>query len=143
MVPWMAEILQHRGIERAFIVHADDGLDELSLGSPSTITEVTASKITSWRFEPSSDFHVQHEVDVIRGGDLLTNVQLATDFLDGATGPIFETVMANAGLALLLAERVKSVHEGAELAGAAVAEGRARDVLSSMVTISNEEKSSL
>jgi anthranilate phosphoribosyltransferase len=51
-------------------------------------------------------------------------------------------VVANAGLALLLAERVASVREGAELAGAAVAEGRARDVLSSMVTISNEKKSS-
>jgi anthranilate phosphoribosyltransferase len=142
MVPWMAEILQHRGIERAFIVHADDGLDELSLGLPSTITEVTAAKITSWRFEPSRDFHVQHEVGVIRGGNLTTNVQLANDYLDGATGPVFDTVVANAGLALLLAERVASVREGAELAGAAVAEGRARDVLSSMVTISNEKKSS-
>ncbi|HTT58713.1 MAG TPA: anthranilate phosphoribosyltransferase [Acidimicrobiales bacterium] len=133
----MAEVLYRRGIDHAVLVSADDGLDELSLGSPSTLEIVTREGRTRERVDAGTEVGIHHRVADLRGGDVAQNVAVTRMFLAGERGPVFDTVCANAALALLVAGRASSLRDGFDAASAAVLDGRAGEVLERLVTISN------
>jgi anthranilate phosphoribosyltransferase len=133
----MAEVLFRRGIDYAVLVSADDGLDELSLGASSTLEIVTSEGRSRERIDAGAEVGVHHNVANLRGGDVNENVAVTHAFLGGQRGPVFDTVCANAGLALMVAGRVTSLSEGFALACDAVLDGRAAQVLERLVLVSN------
>jgi anthranilate phosphoribosyltransferase len=137
MMPRMAQVLVARGVESAVLVHADDGLDELSLGSTCSIISVQADEIHESRLDAAQLLGQHHDVSSLRGGDLETNVQLLRQFLEGSPGAIFDTVTANAGLALVLAKRVTGYEDAVQMARTAVRNGSARYALDTLVAVSN------
>jgi anthranilate phosphoribosyltransferase len=133
----MAQVLVARGIEYAILVHADDGLDELSLGAPSTLHVITPGAATVERLDAGETLERRHDVAAIRGGDIDVNVRAVRSFLSGEPGPVFDVVCANAGLALMVAGRVDNVRDGFDVAAQSVLEGRAQDALDRLVELSN------
>ncbi len=133
----MAQVLVARGIEYAILVHADDGLDELSLGAPSTLHVITPGSATVQRLDAGEILGRRHAVTAIRGGDVEANVAAMREFLAGAPGPVFDVACANAGLALMASGRVDNVREGFDIAAQSVLEGRAALALDRLVEISN------
>jgi anthranilate phosphoribosyltransferase len=133
----MARVLQTRGIRFAILVNSDDGLDELSLGSPSTLVSVSHDEITVRRLEAATELRRHHGVAQLRGGDTTENVEVVRAFLKGTPGPVFDVVCANAALALIVAGRTTSLEEGFDLASASVRDGRAGVALRALVKISN------
>jgi anthranilate phosphoribosyltransferase len=132
----MAQVLQTRGIRFAVLVNADDGLDELSLGSPSTVLSVTRDTVTSTRLDAGEELGRHHDAAALRGGDTAENVAAVHRFLDATPGAVFDVACANAGLALMVADHATSLPEGFEQAAASVREGRARAALERLVEIS-------
>jgi anthranilate phosphoribosyltransferase len=132
----MAHVLQTRGIHHALLVHADDGLDEMSLGSTSTLFSVTPEEITSRRLEAGDELDRHHEAAALRGGDVKENVAVVRRFLAGTPGAVFDVACANAALALIVAGRATSLPEGFALASASVLDGRAGHALERLVEIS-------
>jgi anthranilate phosphoribosyltransferase len=137
MVDRMAEVLATRGVDHAILVHAEDGLDELSLGAPSIIVEVTTTDVLTSRFDPVERDAPRHDVRELIGGDIATNVGALEDYLAAKPGPVFDTVVWNAGLALVAAGRVSEIEAGRDLARSAVESGAARAALDALVAISN------
>jgi anthranilate phosphoribosyltransferase len=133
----MAQVLVARGIDYAILVHADDGLDELSLGAPSTLHVITPGSSTVERLDAGEVLGRQHDVAAIRGGDIDVNVRAVRSFLDGEPGPVFDVACANAGLALMVAGRVDNVRDGFDVAAQSVLEGRAHHALERLVELSN------
>jgi anthranilate phosphoribosyltransferase len=133
----MAEVLQARGIRRAIMVSADDGLDELSLGSPSTIAVVNPESIVVDRLDAGRVLGLRHSPDSLRGGDVAANVAAVRRFVRADPGPAFDVACANAALALMVAERTDSLVEGFEMAAASVREGRAAAALERLIEVSN------
>jgi anthranilate phosphoribosyltransferase len=133
----MAQVLVARGIDYAILVHADDGLDELSLGAPSTLHVITPRGSEVQRLDAPAELGVRHEVESIRGGDTKHNVLVVQTFLEGAGGPIFDVVCANAGLALMVAGRATTLLEGFELASKSVTSGKAATALERLIELSN------
>ncbi len=133
----MAAVLQARGVQRAFLVHADDGLDELSLGAAATIVDVTPETIVTMRVDPPALLGLRHDVSEIRGGDAALNAKAVRDFVAATPGAVFDTVCANAGLALMVAGRVSTLDEGFEMAVTAVRDGGAARALDGLVALSN------
>lgn len=133
----MAHVLRTRGIKFAILVNSDDGLDELSLGAPSTLHTVTPYEVTVRRLEAATELRRHHPASSLRGGDTNENVQIVHTFLKGAPGAVFDVVCANAALALIVAGRTNSLEEGFDLASASVRDGRAGAALDSLITISN------
>ena len=133
----MAEVLYRRGIDHAVLVTGDDGLDELSLGGPSTLEFVTRESRTRERIDAGNELGVHHSVENLRGGDVDVNVAATRAFLAGQRGPVFDTVCANAALALMVAGRATSLADGFAQACNAVLNGRASDVLERLVAVSN------
>jgi anthranilate phosphoribosyltransferase len=133
----MAQVLQQRGIRRAILVSSDDGLDELSLGAPATMEYVAGDTRYRRRIDASNALGIRHSAVEIRGGDVLENVALTRAFLSGARGAIFDTVCANAGLALMVAGETDELKEGFQRASACVLDGRAAGALERLVAVSN------
>jgi anthranilate phosphoribosyltransferase len=133
----MAGVLAARGVLSAILVNSDDGLDELSLGSPATLHVVTPDGERVERLDAGEELGVRHEASSVRGGDIAENVRVVHSFLDGALGAVFDVVCANAALALIVAGRARTLSEGFDLARASVIEGRAARALERLVAVSN------
>jgi anthranilate phosphoribosyltransferase len=133
----MAHVLQTRGIKYAILVNSDDGLDELSLGAPSTLHTVTPEEVTVRRVEAATELRRHHPAAALRGGDTRENVDVVHRFLKGTPGAVFDVVCANAALALIVAGRTTSLEEGFDMASASVREGRAGAALNRLISISN------
>ena len=99
----MAEALAEIGTGHAFVVHGDDGLDEVSTTSPTEVYEVWTGRVEKRVWTPA-DFGVRTaSLDDLAGGDAARNAQIAREILAGATGPARDIVLVNAAAGLLAA----------------------------------------
>jgi anthranilate phosphoribosyltransferase len=133
----MAEVLRRRGVDHVILVHAHDGLDELSLGSDNEVVEVIGASRTRRTFDASGVFGARYPVSELVGGDLVTNVGAVRSYLNGDLGAVRDTVLANAAMALVAAGRVERFDRGVSLAITSVDEGHAATALERLVAVSN------
>ncbi len=133
----MADVLQRLGVERAIVFHAADGMDELSVASPSHVIEIDGAR-KEYQLDPA-ELGLDHApVEAMRGGGPEENARLAREVLDGATGPRREVVLLNAAAALRAAGHASDWKEGLDLAAEAIDSGRAGEVLERWARISSQ-----
>jgi len=133
----MAEVLRARGVQRAVLVHGDDGLDEVSLGTTTSLHTVTPAGVDFSVIDAGELLGVRHDVSAIRGGDTVENVAVVRRFLDGVAGPVMDVVCANAGLALVVAGHAATLEEGFVQARESAVNGHAATALQRLVEVSN------
>jgi len=122
----IAGALAALGLERGFVVHGSDGLDEITTTGPTLAFEVRRGEVTRRTLTPD-DFGVAiARPEDLRGGDLAMNVAIAREILDGALGPRHDIVLVNAAAALVAVGRAGDFREGVALAAAAIDSGAAR-----------------
>jgi anthranilate phosphoribosyltransferase len=144
MAPIMAGVFGATGSRRALIVHADDGLDELSVTSPSHVLEVRGDgsgsfEVTEWSVDPEELGLASATLDDLRGGNAAFNAGVIRSVLEGEQGPRRDIGILNAAAALMVAERVDDLHSGLALAADAIDSGRAVDVLDALIATSRDE----
>jgi anthranilate phosphoribosyltransferase len=132
----MADVLQRLGVERAIVFHAADGMDELSVASPSFVIEIDGDR-KEYELDPSELGLSKAPVEAMRGGGPEENARLAREVLGGAKGPRRDVVLLNAAAALRAASLARDWREGLGLAAEAIDSGRAGEVLQRWATISN------
>jgi anthranilate phosphoribosyltransferase len=125
------------------IVHADDGLDELSVTAPSSVLEVRGDgtgefETSTWRVDPAALGLAPATMADLRGGDAAFNAAAIRSVLDGETGARRDIGVLNAAAALLVAGRVERLEDGLELAAGSIDSGRAAGVLDALVATSQE-----
>jgi anthranilate phosphoribosyltransferase len=133
----MADVLQRLGVERAIVFHAGDGMDELSVSSPSSVIEIDGRR-KEYQLDPAELGLEMAPVETMRGGGPAENARLAREILDGATGPRRDVVLLNAAAALRAAGLARNWRQGLGLAADAIDTGRAGDVLQRWARISQE-----
>jgi len=143
MGPIMAGVFGATGSQRSLIVHADDGLDELSVTSPSSVLEVRGDsdgtfEITDWRIDPAALGLAPATLADLRGGDAAFNAGAIRSVLQGEQGARRDIGVLNAAAALLVAGRVGDLAEGLGLASEALDSGRALGVLDALVATSQD-----
>jgi anthranilate phosphoribosyltransferase len=128
----IANALNGLGLQRGFVVHGMDGLDEVTT-TTETITFEIANGAVSRRLLSPEDFGLPRAtLEDIKGGLAVDNCDIAARVLKGEKGPAREIVLANAALALLAAERVKGLREGVKLAEQAIDSGAALEMVESL-----------
>ena len=143
IAPIIAGVFGSRG-RAASVFRGDDGLDELTLATTSRVWWVRDGRVTEVVLDPSDVGLAHHSVESLRGGDAEHNAQVVRDLLAGATGPVRDAVLLNAGIALAtasgLSEPVVSrpalttaVREGMDRAQAAIDSGDAAALLARWV----------
>ncbi|MGH9163745.1 MAG: anthranilate phosphoribosyltransferase [Vicinamibacteraceae bacterium] len=132
----VARTLGLRGSEHVWVVHAADGLDELSTTGYSKVSECRHGVMRTFYVHPSDFGLPKGELADLSGGDAATNARIAGAVLQGQAGPARDIVLLNAGAALFIAGRAASVHEGIQLAATTLDEGQAAGILDRMVDAS-------
>jgi anthranilate phosphoribosyltransferase len=132
----MLGVLQRQGARRVMIVHGDDGLDELTTTTTSTVWELDRGEVRTWTLDPV-DLGLPPAIaaDLV-GGDPATNAGFARAVLAGEAGPHRDVVVLNAAAGLLVGEAVATLDEGVGLAGAVLDDGRAAAALDALVAAS-------
>jgi anthranilate phosphoribosyltransferase len=134
----LAGALAQVGCRHALLVHGDEGLDELSVCSSSTVLEVERGVVQpAYSLSPEECGVARWTLAGLRGGEPADNAFITRGVLKGSRGAPRDVVALNAGAALYVAGAVSSVREGVELALATLDNGRAARVLEEMVAVTN------
>ncbi len=106
LAPVMAGVFAGRGVD-AWVFRGDDGLDELTTTTTSSVWTVRAGQVAQESLDPASlDIRPATAAD-LRGGDAEHNAGVVRRVLDGEHGPVRDAVLLNAAAAL-------AVHEAGE-----------------------------
>jgi anthranilate phosphoribosyltransferase len=134
--PVAAALLANRAI-KAWVVHSSEGLDELSTSGPNFVAQIAHGDLRSFELHPEQVGLKLTDPQDLLGGTPEENAQAIHALLDGAPGAYRDTVLLNAGAALLVADRVAGIEEGIALAAETVDSGKAREKLARLVAVSN------
>jgi len=132
----LAGVLRELGSVRAWVVHAEDGLDELSTLGPTRIAELRDGEVHTWTLDPRT-LGLQYA----RLSDLqVSNVDEAADamkrILAGEKGPMRDIALLNAAAALVIAGAAGDLKEGLSAAASAIDSGKARATLDALIAAS-------
>jgi anthranilate phosphoribosyltransferase len=131
----LAAVLRELGSERAWVVHADDGLDELSTLGPTRVSELRNGHITTWKLDPK-----EVGLPYARLSDLqVTGVEQAAGSLRGVLAgeknPMRDIALLNAGAALVVAGRYENLKDAVALAAETVDSGAAKRTLDRLIGV--------
>ena len=96
----MAGVFATRG-SSVLVVHGDDGLDELTTTTTSTIWRVQAGTVEKLTFDPGAFGFARAQLSELVGGDAEANAASVRAVLGGATGPVRDAVILNAAGAMV------------------------------------------
>jgi anthranilate phosphoribosyltransferase len=132
----LAETLKALGAERAWVVHGD-GFDEITTTGETHVAELSDGAIRCFTIGPEAVGLSRHTREALKGGDAAYNAHALRELLWGAPGAYRDTVLMNAGAALVVAGSAATLQEGATAAANAIDSGRAAKVLDALVTVSS------
>ncbi|HEV7194639.1 MAG TPA: anthranilate phosphoribosyltransferase [Pedococcus sp.] len=140
--PLMAGVFAGRGKDAA-VFRGDDGLDELTLSTTSTVWWVRGGTVTRRSLDPREVGLDYQPIESLRGADAAHNAQVARDLFGGQRGPVRDAVVLNAGIALALSapdrgdaqeDFVLGIREGMDRAETALDSGAATRSLNAWAT---------
>ena len=129
----IAEALIGLGSERALVVSAEDGLDELSLSAPTRVIEVADGRTSEWFVEPGQFGLAPVDLERVAGGTPEENAAVSRRVLAGDTGPHRDLVLLNAAAALYVGGLAADLEAGVARAAEAIDTGAAADVLERLI----------
>ena len=134
----MAEVLQRLGSQHVLVVHAQDGLDEISLAAPTHVAELKDGVVSEYRIQPE-DFGIKSQtlmgLTVEGAQDSLTLIRDALGRRKTEHGQkAADMIVLNAGAALYAADLATSLKEGVQLAQDALHTGLAWEKLDELVS---------
>lgn len=138
LVEPLANVLLNLGVKSAMVVYGQDGLDEISISSKTTVCEIKNSKITKYELSPE-DFNLKlsNKEDII-GGDAKANARITLDILKGKKGPKRDAVLLNSAAGLYVAGAVESIKQGVKLAEEIIDSGKALKQLNRFIELTND-----
>lgn len=122
----LAQVLRSLGSQHVLVVHSDDGLDEISIAGETEVAELKEGEICRYRVSPQQFGINQGRIDDIIVKDVTQSLQLVNDVFSNKPGAALDIVKLNAGAALYASDKVATLSEGVQMAGAAIASGSAR-----------------
>jgi anthranilate phosphoribosyltransferase len=125
----MAQALAALGIERAMVVHGDDGLDEISVATSTKVVEVRGRELEEYQVSPIDFGLAAASPAEFLTADTRNAAELLQAALAGDRGPAADVLVLNGGAAIYVGGGAKSFAEGVQRAREILASGRALETL--------------
>ncbi len=138
MIRPMAETLLELGSDKAWLVHGSDGTDEISIAGPTWVAKLENSAVNDAEINPEDAGLPVHPFADIIGGTPSENAAALRALLAGEHSAYRDAVLLNTAAALVVADKVADLKEGAEMAAASIDNGAAAAKLAALVKITNE-----
>ena len=130
----VAEALRGLGAERAIVVHGRDGMDEITVTDKTLVAEVGEAGIEEYEISPEDFGLSSHTPDGLLGGDAHLNARILRDVLSGEeAGAARDVILLNAGAAIYVSGRAKTIEGGVRLAEESIGSGAALGALEGFV----------
>lgn len=133
MAPLMAGVMARRGVD-AWVFRGDDGLDELTTTTTSTVWSTRGGEVVQETVDPADFDLARATADDLRGGDPDHNADVVRRVLAGEAGPARDAVVLNAGAGLAVYDASdvsvpEALAQGIRRAAEAIDSGAAQAVL--------------
>ena len=125
----LARVLGRLGSVHAWVVHGDDGLDEISTTAATDVAELCAGEVRRFRLEPEAFGVKRARLTDLQVESVEESAAIIREVLDGRTGPARDIVLVNAAAAIHVADRAATLEDGIEAARQAIDGGHARAML--------------
>jgi len=133
----LAQVLAKLGSKHVLVVHADDGLDEISIGSSTRVAELKEGKLSCYRVSPGQFGMQNGKIEELAVDNAQQSLQLINRVLDDTPGPAHDIVALNAGAAIYASGIADSLQAGVDAAKQAIASGAAKQKLKDLIEVSN------
>lgn len=134
----LAKVLMELGVKRGMVVYGMDKLDEISLSAPTKVCEIKDGALHTYEIKPEDFGLTRCKKEDLAGGDPKENAAITLSILKGEKGAKRDAVLLNAGAALYIGEKAKSMQEGINLAARLIDSKKALKVLEDFIKVSNE-----
>src|SRR5919112_3982976 len=132
----VAEALRDLEAEKALVVHGTDGMDEITVTGKTLVADVSDGAIEEYEISPDDFGLSRHALDGLLGGDAHLNACILRHILTGEErGAARDIVLLNAGAAIHVSGKAKSVEEGVRLARDSISDGAAAMALEDFIKI--------
>ena len=132
----LATVLRELGSERAWVVHADDGLDELSTLGPTRVSELRHGEVRTWHIDPRSLGLDYARLSDLQAADVDESADIISRLLIGELGAPRDIAVLNAAAALVVADVAPDLRDAVLRAEEAIDSGAARQTLEALVKCS-------
>ncbi|MDZ7803806.1 anthranilate phosphoribosyltransferase [Thiohalophilus sp.] len=135
LVP-LAEVLKKLGSKHVLVVHAEDGMDEISIGAPTHVAELKDGKVSSYSITPEQFGLQRTDVTTLKVTTAGESLAIIKNLLNNQPGPARDIVQLNAGAAIYAADLVPTLEDGVKRAAEVIADGSAAAKLDALVELS-------
>ncbi len=134
----LAHVLKNFGTHRAFIVHGEDGLDEITTTTTTQVSELADGEVNTYTLDPTELGIPTVQSSDLKGGTPAENAEMTLGVLRGEEGPKRDIVLLNAAAAIVAGGRVEDITAGLAVAAESIDSGRALEKLEGLKAKSNE-----
>ncbi|MBO6214825.1 MAG: anthranilate phosphoribosyltransferase [Lachnospiraceae bacterium] len=138
LVEPLARVLVSLGVKRGMVVFGQDKLDEISLSSPTTVSEIKDGWYRSYVITPEQFGLSRCTKDELVGGTPEENAAITRAILQGEKGPKRDAVLMNSGAALYIGGKAEDMAAGIRLAAELIDSGEALRTLDKLIELSNK-----
>ena len=135
----MAKVLCNLGVKRGMVVYGHDGLDEISMGAPTTVCELRDGFIKTYDITPEQFGFERCKKEDLLGGTPPENAQITRNILAGEKGPKRNAVLLNSAAAIHIAKPEVSMQDAIVIAAEAIDSGKAKEQLERFVELSQKK----
>jgi anthranilate phosphoribosyltransferase len=142
LVELLANVAAALGTERAWVVHGEDGLDEITLAGKTFVAEASGRAVRTFEIAPADFGLTAGTLDHLRGGDAEANAEIIRDVLSGERRDEARAlVVINSAAAIFVGARANDLQEAARLAEESIDSGAAQKKLEQLIKATNSIQS--
>ncbi len=129
-----AQALRRLGCRRAFVVHGEDGLDEMTCTGDSRVSELRDGQVRTYTLSADMVLGEVYDIEDLAGGAAEENARILKGILDGSVrGAPRAVVLLNSAAAIVAGEKADTLEEGLGLAAQSIDSGAALDKLNVLI----------
>ncbi|MGE4283776.1 MAG: anthranilate phosphoribosyltransferase [Clostridia bacterium] len=133
----IASVLQNLGVERAMVVHGEDGLDEISLTDQTMVCELKDNIIDEYKINPLDYGLNLCSPQQLNGGNAQENAGIILNVFDNHKGFQKDVVILNSAAALYIGKKAETMHEGIHISKEIIESGKAMSKLRELIDFTN------
>ncbi|MGZ5052526.1 MAG: anthranilate phosphoribosyltransferase [Methylobacter sp.] len=132
----LAQVLKKLGSKHVLVVNAEDGLDEISIASPTTVAELKDGNVSTYTITPEQFGLQRASLSKLAITDAVTSLEMVKSVLNNQAGPARDIVALNAGAAIYAAGITDTLGAGVEKAQQLIAGGAAKAKFDALIAYS-------
>jgi anthranilate phosphoribosyltransferase len=137
LVEPLAEVLNKLGSNHVLVVHAEDGMDEISVGAATRVAELKDGQVSTYTITPEQFGVERADIQQLVVSSAAESLAIINGVLENQPGAARDIVMLNAGAAIYAAGLADSLDAGIRKADTVIATGKAKEKLDALVKLSN------